>query len=132
MREGQLKRQLGGMGREGWMWQVGGGERKWMRKTDEPVIDRCVRWPFWLKSCLVDSLPPAAPANEVWWWAWVWGSCLFVGFPAAWWANVDERFARWPWGAGLTNVDERFVTLDLWGLTNVDERFVTRVLVIEI
>ena len=38
-----------------------------MRKKDAPAIERFVRWPFGLKILLGDSLPPAAPANEVWW-----------------------------------------------------------------
>ena len=109
--------QLGGMGREG--VDVAGGRRR----EDEDEEDGCA-WPFWLKSCLVIRSLPPHPRMRC-------GGLCF-GFPGAWWANVDERFARWPWGAGLTNVDERFVTLDLWGLTNVDERFVTRVHVIEI
>ena len=82
-----------------------------------------------------DSLPPAAPANEVWWrgdsgrflnvgglawgclgvvvsgvaagvvwvlevWIVVWSFRLELGVSGAWWANVDERFARMPGGAG--------------------------------
>ena len=116
---------------------VAGGRRR--EEEDEEDGCACFRSIYSLAilaqvlSC--DSLPPAAPANEVWWrgdsgrflnvsgLAWgclgvvvsgvaaggglgfgILGCCLVVpaeaGVSGAWWANVDERFARRPGGAG--------------------------------
>ena len=134
------------------MWQVGGGERKRMRKTDVPAFDRYVRWQFWLKSCLVDSLLPAAPANEVWWRG---DSGRFVKVGGLAWGCLGVVVSGVAAGGGLGFgilgcclvvpaeagclrglVGERGRTFrtKAWrcGLTNVDERFVTRDRVIEI